>query len=89
MQFLGEIETITNDGKIVVTAVTAPEVNNTVYDDRENKIGTVKRIFGPVDCPYVTVVPAIKGSLDSLLIKQTYFKGETRDGKGKGRRGRN
>lgn len=89
MQFLGEIETITNDGKIVIRAVTAPEVNNAVFDNRDRKIGTVKRIFGPVDCPYVTVVPVIKGDLGGHLNQETYFRGENKDGKGKGRRGRN
>lgn len=89
MQFLGEIETITNDGKIVIRAVTAPEVNNAVFDNRDRKIGTVKRIFGPVDCPYVTVAPVIKGDLGGLLNQETYFRGENKDGKGKGRRGRN
>lgn len=86
MQYLGDVETVTNDGKIIVRAVTTPEVNNAVFDDRERKIGTVKRIFGPVDSPYVTILPVAKGGLDGLLNKKTYLKGEKKDGKGKGRR---
>ena len=89
MQFLGEVETITNDGKIVVRAVNTPEISNTVYDSRERKIGTVKRVFGPVDNPYVTVAPTVKDDLNGLLNKETYFRGENKDGKNKGRRGRN
>ena len=89
MQFLGQVETVTNDGKLVVRAVNTPEINNTVYDSRERKIGTVKRVFGPVDSPYVTVLPAIKDDLNGLLNKETYFRGENKDGKNKGRRGRN
>ena len=89
MLYLGEVETITNDGKIVVRAVNTPEINNAVYDSRERKIGTVKRVFGPVDSPYVTVSPAVKEGLDGLLNQETYFRGENKDGKGKGRRGRN
>ena len=89
MDYLGEIETITNDGKIIIRAVTTPDVNNPVFDSREHRIGTVKRVFGPVDSPYVTVVPGIKGDLSGLVNAKTYFKGEIRDGKVKGRRGRN
>ena len=86
MQYLGDVETVTNDGKIIVRAVRTPDVNNAVFDDRERKIGTVKRIFGPVDSPYVTILPVTKGNLDGLLNKKTYLKGERKDGKGKGRR---
>lgn len=88
MDYLGDVETITHDGKIVVRAVSTPDVNNAVFDSRERKIGTVKRVFGPVDSPYVTILPVMKGDLSGLLNKKTYFKGENRDGKGKGRRGR-
>lgn len=86
MDYLGEVETVTNDGKIVVRAVTAPEVNVGVFDSRERKIGTVKRVFGPVDSPYVTVVPVSKGNVSGLLNMKTYYKGENRNGKVKGRR---
>ena len=86
MDYLGEVETVTNDGKIVVRAVTAPEVNVGVFDSRERKIGTVKRVFGPVDSPYVTVVPVSKGNVSGLLNMKTYYKGEDRNGKVKGRR---
>ena len=89
MNYLGDVETITHDGKIIVRAVSTPDVNNAVFDSHEHKIGTVKRVFGPVDSPYVTVLPVSRGSLDGLLNKKTYFNGEDRDGKGKGRRGRN
>ena len=67
MDYLGEVETVTHDGKIVVRAITAPEVNVGVFDSHERKIGTVKRVFGPVDSPYVTVAPTAKGDLNGLL----------------------
>lgn len=85
MEYLGEIETITNDGKIVIRAVTTPSPNAMVFDHRERRIGTVKRIFGPVDSPYVTVVPSEKGNLNGLLNKKTYYKGESKNVKGKRR----
>ena len=87
MDYLGEVETVTHDGKIVVRAITAPEVNVGVFDSHERKIGTVKRVFGPVDSPYVTVAPTAKGDLNGLLNTKTYYKGENRNGKVKGRRG--
>ncbi len=86
MEYLGDIETITHDGRIVVRAVSAPDVNNAVFDAREHRIGTVKRVFGPVDSPYVTILPVAKGDLSGLLRTKVYCKGEKRDGKGKGRR---
>ncbi len=89
MEYLGEVETVTHDGKIIVRAVSTPDVNNAVFDSHERKIGTVKRVFGPVDSPYVTILPTSKGNLNGLLQSKTYYKGENRDGKGKGRCGRN
>ena len=49
MEYLGDVETVTSDGKLVIRAVSAPDVNNAVFDEREQRIGTVKRVFGPVD----------------------------------------
>ena len=88
MEYLGDVETVTSDGKLVIRAVSAPDVNNAVFNEREQRIDTVKRVFGPVDSPYVTVVPAIKGDLNGLLNKKTYLKGERKDAKGNGRRRR-
>ncbi len=85
MDYLGEVETITNDGKLVVRATTTPSVNNPVFDQRERRIGIVKRIFGPVDSPYVTIAPADMASVNGLLKKKVYFKGENSNGKGKRR----
>ena len=67
MEYLGEVETVTHDGKIIVRAVSTPDVNNAVFDSHERKIGTVKRVFGPVDSPYVTILPTSKGNLNGLL----------------------
>ena len=81
MDLLGEVETVTNDGKLVVRANTDPEINVQVFDAKGRKVGTVKRIFGPVDEPYVTVVPFSKENVNGLLNKRIYFTGEKRDGK--------
>jgi len=85
MEYLGEVETITNDGKIVIRAIDTPSPNAPVFDHRERRIGTVKRIFGPVDSPYVTVAPSEKTNLNGLLNKKTYHKGENKNVKGKRR----
>ena len=85
MEYLGEVESITNDGKIVIRAIDTPSPNAPVFDHRERRIGTVKRIFGPVDSPYVTVAPSEKTNLNGLLNKKTYHKGENKNVKGKRR----
>ena len=85
MEYLGDVETVTNDGKIVIRAITAPDVGAKIFDNRERCIGTVKRVFGPVDSPYVTVTPSEKNNLNGLLNKKTYHKGENRNAKGKRR----
>ena len=84
-ELLGEVETITNDGKLVVRSQTTPDINVLVCDGKGRKVGTVKRIFGPVDEPYVTVVPVSKENVNGLLNKRIYFTGEKRDGKNKRR----
>ena len=88
MEYLGEVETITNDGKIVIRAVSAPDVNSAVFDGAEKRIGTVKRVFGPVDSPYVTISPVAKGDLNGPINQKTYLRGENKNGKGNGRRRR-
>ncbi len=89
MERLGRIEEVTSDGRAIVSCSAAPGIGDAVFDSRFKMIGTVGRVFGPVDSPYVTVLPAIKDDLNGLLNKETYFRGENKDGKNKGRRGRN
>ena len=85
MELLGLVETVTAAGNLVVRACTAPDVNSAVYDGGNARVGTVKRIFGPVDEPYVTVIPADRGRAGSLIGKRVFLTGEKRDGKGKRR----
>lgn len=87
MDYLGEVETITNDGRLVVRAAVAPDVNCPVFDGREKRIGTVKRVFGPVDSPYVTVAPASKDDANRLLNKKVFYSGAPVNGNDR-RRGR-
>ena len=85
MELLGEVETVTNDGKLIVRAQITPDINSAVCDAKGHKVGNVKRIFGPVDEPYVTVIPASKDVVNGILNKKIYFTGEKRDGKNKRR----
>lgn len=85
MDFLGIVEEITTEGRIIVRGVTAPEPGDFVFDPKQKRIGTVKRVFGPVDSPYVSVVPADRSILTNISGKKTYFEGATRNGKNKRR----
>ena len=85
MDFLGVAEEVTSDGKVVVKCTVTPEIGDIVFDAKQKKLGTVKRIFGPVDGPYVSVVPADKTMLTGVVGKKTYFEGATRNGKSKRR----
>ncbi len=85
MESLGCVETVSGEGRFVVKAVTVPEMNETVYTRDGKKLGTVKRIFGPVEGPYVTV-DADNGTVPADIIgKKVFTKGEIKNAKGKRR----
>lgn len=85
MDFLGVIEEITLDGKIIVRGTVAPENGDSVFDSKMKKFGFVRRIFGPVDSPYVTVNPIDKAAVVNAIGKKVYFEGDSQHGKGKRR----
>ena len=85
MDFLGVAEEITSDGKIIVVGVAAPELGDPVFDAKQKRIGSVKRVFGPVDGPYVSVAPADKAVLTNISGKKVYFEGAAPYGKNKRR----
>lgn len=85
MDYLGVVETVSGEERFVVKAEMTPEVNDQVFDQKGTKLGTVKRIFGPVDGPYVTVVADSKSILTDIPGKKIYFRGEKGNGKGKRR----
>jgi len=85
MDILGVVEEVTHDGNIIVRGTVTPEYGNIVYDSKKNKIGSVKRIFGPVDGPYVSVTPVDKTVLVSISGKNVYFERGTQHGKNKRR----
>ena len=82
MESLGCVETVSGEGRFVVKAVTVPEMNETVYTRDGKKLGTVKRIFGPVEGPYVTVA-SIDGDAGDITGIEVYRKGEIKNAKRK------
>jgi RNA-binding protein len=83
MECLGIVETVSGEGRFVVKAETTPEIEDPVFDSKGGRIGSVKRIFGPVDGPYVTVVAADKSILSNIAGKRVFFAGGAKHGKDK------
>ncbi|MEM0449781.1 MAG: Gar1/Naf1 family protein [Methanomassiliicoccales archaeon] len=88
MRFLGEVNEITSEGKLIVRASFAPRPKETVFDNRKRPLGRVGRIFGPVSSPYVSVELTNHKSLLSAMGMQVYVEGVDEFGKGGKRRGR-
>lgn len=80
---LGCVETVSGEGRFVVKAVAVPEMNETVYDPEGKKLGIVKRIFGPIEEPYVTVGTDRDAVPADIVGKKVYYKGEIKNAKGK------
>lgn len=84
MQFLGNVQEVTADGRLVVRAAFTPKLREAVFDNRRRPLGRIVRIFGPVDSPYVTVEPTGDTSLLSVTGRQVYIVGVENHGKQKG-----
>jgi len=84
MEFLGTVAEITAEGRIVIKCAAVPDPGDHVFDSRQKKIGSVKRIFGPVESPYVSVVPS-DGTIVKTIGMKTFFEGAVRHGKNKRR----
>ena len=83
MDCLGDVETMSGEGRFVVKAMAAPEINETVFDSDGKRLGTVKRIFGPVEGPYVTVNADDGIGLTDICGIKVYHKGEIKNAKRK------
>ncbi len=66
MQKMGVIQNVSYKGDLLVKAVFAPRVGQEVLDGRKTSLGRVRRVFGPVAAPYVTVEPQGEPSLGLL-----------------------
>lgn len=85
MDILGIAEEVTRDGRIIVRCATTPDAGDPVFDHRNRKIGTIKRIFGPVDEPYASVKMEDKTSAPELKGKTLHYTRGDQNGKGKRR----
>ena len=69
MELLGIVEGITSEGHALVKCVSAPELGSAVFDKNRNRIGSVKRVLGPVDGPYASVSgEGVSGSLKGTKV---------------------
>ena len=86
LESLGVVETVSGEGRFVVKATAVPEIDEAVLDSKGKRIGTVKRVFGPIEGPYVTVNAEGGTPLTDIVGNMVYYcKGEIRNGKGKRR----
>jgi RNA-binding protein len=86
MEFLGIVDGTADKGIVIVMGTeNIPDVGNSVYDSDKNRVGTVKRVFGPVKEPFVTVVVDDAAVLKGLKDKRLYIQRRTQNGKDKRR----
>ena len=86
MEILGTVEEITCDGRLIIRCRELPDIGTPVFDSRQSRLGTVGRVFGPVDGPYASVSPE---DGPAKIGTQTYFRGNKQNAKGKRRNRRN
>jgi RNA-binding protein len=87
IKLLGTVQEIAFDGKYVVRATFAPNIGMNVVDNRKRVIGRVKRVFGPVNTPFVSIEPVDNYRLPDVVGKQVYVEGVDEDAKTKRRNG--
>jgi len=85
MRLLGLIQDVTYDGRLVVRGTFAPRTRARVVDNRNKPLGQVRRVFGPVESPYVIVDPTGKNTLLGAVGKQVYIEEVEQHAKGKRR----
>ena len=82
MEVLGTVEEITCDGRMIVRCNEPPDIGTAVFNREQVRIGTVGRVFGPVDGPYASVSP--EGG-PAGIGTQTFYRGNKQNAKGKRR----
>ena len=77
MPVLGSVQNISHRGLLVVKADITPREGAVVLDSSNVELGRVRRVFGPVKSPYVTVKPVQGRERDMLrfLGKRVYING--------------
>lgn len=85
MKLLGVVQDISFDGRLIVRGALAPSPRDRVVDNRNKPVGFIRRVFGPVDAPYIMVEPVGRSNLLAAVGKQVYIEEATRYDKGKRR----
>lgn len=71
MKKLGVVHNLSYRGDLIVRAPYPPEVGQEVLDKRGRRLGKVRRVFGPVKSPYVSVEPF--GEPGLALVRSQVF----------------
>ncbi len=74
MHRLGRIENITDDGKLLIMTAGAPRMGTDVYCGRNQFLGKVISVIGPVRAPYVIVRPNRGRNILSHVGKEAYMR---------------
>lgn len=85
LERLGRVEEVTNNGRLIVTCDVLPDIGDVVFDSGLNRIGTVKRIFGPIDKPYASVTPDTDRGTPKMKGIEIFYKERQQNGKNKRR----
>ncbi|MCL1811791.1 MAG: hypothetical protein FWG41_06240 [Methanomassiliicoccaceae archaeon] len=86
MEFLGTVGETADNGIAVVTGTEdIPSIGNPVFDSNKKRIGTVKRVFGPIKEPFITVAVDDPAAVNKLRGKDLYITRRTQNGKDKRR----
>jgi len=90
MEFLGVVDETSDSGTAVVICTgDVPDIGSHVFDSNRTKIGTVKRIFGPVNEPFITVAVEDAAAMKKLKGKELYITRRAQNDKDKRRNRRN
>lgn len=86
MEFLGIVHEVSDSGiAVVIGSGDIPDIGNHVFDSGKDRIGTVKRIFGPVERPFIAVAVDNTASLARIKGKELYITRRAQNGKDKRR----
>jgi len=79
------VQDISHDGRLIVKARFAPNLQELVRDNVNVEIGRIVKVFGPVRSPYVAIKPREEHRTLAVLGKEVYVQGDREHGKGKRR----
>lgn len=72
MRKLGRVLHLSKNKNLIIRTSTPPQIGEKVIDRKNQKVGTVKDVFGPVKNPYVSVKPDV-GSPEKYVGKTIYL----------------